>query len=205
MPAIRILLVDDDEVLSRALKRQLDRAGYPTTTAGSLGEARRRLGAESGRRCPYAVVLLDLRLPDGDGAELLTELEALTPPPAVAVLSGNLDSKRALELWGRCVVDVPKPVDRSGLLALVERLAKPQPARDVVGAFGAHHGLSMAELRVLRAAAEGKPSEQIAEELGCVPSTVATHWKQITHKSGLGTRAAVLGTLLQWQRKPAPS
>jgi cobalt-zinc-cadmium efflux system membrane fusion protein len=66
-----ILIVDDDAVLSEVLRRVLTRDGYTVETAGSVAEALGRA-----RTRPPALALVDLILPDGDGADLARQLEA---------------------------------------------------------------------------------------------------------------------------------
>jgi CheY-like chemotaxis protein/multidrug efflux pump subunit AcrA (membrane-fusion protein) len=69
MSAATILLVDDDETLSRVLRRVLAQQGYTVVEAGDIAQA-----LQAARDTPPAVGLLDLRLPDGDGVELARKL-----------------------------------------------------------------------------------------------------------------------------------
>jgi CheY-like chemotaxis protein len=72
-PAL-ILLVDDDDVVRRALDRALTQAGHTVLSAANTAEAL-RLSDEQ----PPRLALLDMSLPDGDGAELAKELRARHP------------------------------------------------------------------------------------------------------------------------------
>jgi len=69
--AARILVVDDDRLLRTIMTERLERSGYDVTAAGSLGEARAAID-----RFTPDVALLDVKLPDGEGPELLVELVA---------------------------------------------------------------------------------------------------------------------------------
>lgn len=80
----RILIVDDDTSLRTALFRALDRKGYQVITAASKAEAL-QLG-QSER--PADLVLCDLRLPDGDGIDLMTEFKKINPASMFIVLTG---------------------------------------------------------------------------------------------------------------------
>ncbi|MGD8276690.1 MAG: sigma-54 dependent transcriptional regulator [Gemmatimonadota bacterium] len=71
MGAARILVVDDDKLLRSIITERLERSGYDVTAAGTLGEARAAL-----HRYTPDVALLDVKLPDGEGPELLAELAA---------------------------------------------------------------------------------------------------------------------------------
>lgn len=82
----RILLVDDDHELRRALVDALANAGYPTTGAANGAEALRAF-----RREPSDVVITDLLMPERDGFETLLDLRAETPSPKVLVITGGGD------------------------------------------------------------------------------------------------------------------
>ena len=80
-----VLVVEDDDAVARVLGIILHRAGHSVTRANSLAEARAALAA----RCPSAI-LLDMKLPDGSGFDLLdhiVETPGLEKVPVV-VLSG---------------------------------------------------------------------------------------------------------------------
>ena len=77
---------------------------------GSLGEARHRA---SSRRCDVAVI--DTRLPDGDGADLVAELRELCPGCAVLILCASMDLEslaRASEAGAEATMDKFAPVEK---------------------------------------------------------------------------------------------
>ncbi len=86
-PAVRVLVVEDDEAMSKVMVRVLASAGYASETTATVADARRALetGAEP------QLVLCDLSLPDGSGAELLDWIEKTRPSlcPRVFVLTGG--------------------------------------------------------------------------------------------------------------------
>ena len=69
----RCLLVEDVEAMRALLSVLLEGNGCEISTAGSLADARRILNSQAGSR--FDTVLLDLQLPDGDGLELLPEID----------------------------------------------------------------------------------------------------------------------------------
>jgi sigma-B regulation protein RsbU (phosphoserine phosphatase) len=79
----RTLIVEDEEPLAKAEARTLKSRGFEVDIALSGAEARQRLAAND-----YALVLLDVRLPDESGYGLLGELRALRPDMAVVMVSG---------------------------------------------------------------------------------------------------------------------
>jgi two-component system NtrC family response regulator/two-component system response regulator AtoC len=83
-PAAFLLLVDDDEAFRKALARELGRVGYEVATADSGAAALDRVA----EREPD-VVLLDLRLPDRDGLEVLEAIRATSPGTDVIMLTGH--------------------------------------------------------------------------------------------------------------------
>jgi DNA-binding response OmpR family regulator len=79
-----LLLIEDDEALAQSLKQGLLEEGYGVTHVATAGSARLRL-AET---VPN-LALLDLGLPDGDGLELLKELETCAPDVPVIILTAR--------------------------------------------------------------------------------------------------------------------
>ena len=79
---MRILLVEDDPALGPSLARRLEGDGYVVDLVSCLGEA-----IEAVVSAPYRAVLLDRRLPDGDGLGLLPVVRTRSPAPAVLVLT----------------------------------------------------------------------------------------------------------------------
>ncbi len=81
-------MVEDDEISCKSLKLILTHHGYDVVTASTLGGARALLG----KNITHA--LIDLMLPDGDGASLLTHIRDQKLPIWVGVLTGVNDPDR---------------------------------------------------------------------------------------------------------------
>ena len=79
MPPRRILVIDDEENIGRSLRMILEREGYQVNALGSAAEL--RAFPERGR---IDLFLMDVRLPDASGIDLLRELQAndITAPIA---------------------------------------------------------------------------------------------------------------------------
>ncbi|MBW2525864.1 MAG: response regulator [Deltaproteobacteria bacterium] len=181
--------------MGRAWSRVLRRAGHEVSWAKTLAGARRLLAASADDGGGFGVAILDLSLPDGDGVELLDDIEQLPRQPAIAVVSANLDSERALQLFGRCLIGVPKPVATDTLLSLVERLSTEAPTagqEPSVAAFCEAARLSPREGQIVELTVQGKSRAEIASALGCEPATVASHWHRILHKTGLPSQRRVV-------------
>lgn len=125
-----VLVVEDDEAAGKAMVRVLAGAGYASTVAATVADARRAL--ETGPE--PQLVLCDLSLPDGSGAELLEWLEQTRPAlcPRVFVLTGGVtdEAGRRVTSSGRFRV-LPKAVQPRHLLEVLAGAGKsalPVPA-----------------------------------------------------------------------------
>jgi two-component system, OmpR family, KDP operon response regulator KdpE len=126
----RVLIVDDDTQLLRALRINLTARGYDVVTAA---EARPALRAAAEH--PPDVVVLDLGLPDLDGADVITALRSFTQVPII-VLSARTESTDKVHALDRGADDyVTKPFGVDELLARL-RAAVRRATAPVAGADG---------------------------------------------------------------------
>lgn len=82
----RILLVEDDPALAVEIVRALERDHWPVDHVASLGEA-----FEAVIQFPYRAILLDRRLPDGDGIGLIPAAKSRASAPSIIVLTARDD------------------------------------------------------------------------------------------------------------------
>ncbi len=114
----RIMIVDDDTSLRTALFRALDRKGFQVITSSSMKEAI-QLG-QSER--PADLVLVDLRLPDGDGIDLMTELKRNNPATQFIVLTGFGTIESAIRATKSGAEHfITKPFELDEVLNLIDR------------------------------------------------------------------------------------
>ena len=125
MSGARILVVDDEPQILRALQMKLRAAGYAVDTATTAQEALMK----AGMRPPEAVVL-DLLLPDGSGTDVCRELRSWSAAP-ILVLSAVGEEKEKIEALDAGADDyVTKPFSGDELLARLRaalRRAAPSP------------------------------------------------------------------------------
>jgi diguanylate cyclase (GGDEF)-like protein len=114
-PTPSILLVEDDANVLAFLRTCLTRNGYEVSTAGTLAEARRRL-----ERSECGLVILDRRLPDGDGVSLCPTIRATQPHSYILMLTGEATAEAKIEGFESGVDDyVTKPFEIDELLARI--------------------------------------------------------------------------------------
>ncbi|HEY4105959.1 MAG TPA: response regulator, partial [Polyangiaceae bacterium] len=110
--AVPLLLVDDDDAVRAAFRRVLERAGFKVLEA-SRGEA----GLALCREHDPGLVLLDLRMPEMDGLDVLTRLVGEYPETPVIVISGHGTMVDAVEALRRGAWDfVAKPLPSNEIL-----------------------------------------------------------------------------------------
>jgi two-component system response regulator AtoC len=125
-----VLVVDDEPIIREALTSRLEEHGFEVVSAESLAAARRLL---SGGRAVDAV-LLDIKLKDGDGLDLLEELRLSRPSLPVIMATAFGDSERAIRAMKLGAFEyVTKPFDLDSLLVTVSRAVEmpavaPSPA-----------------------------------------------------------------------------
>jgi len=113
----RLLIVDDDEAILRNLERILSLEGYETDTARTGREA-----IEKTRRNFYNLALLDIKLPDMEGTELLKKMHETFPKMIKIMVTGYPDLENAIKSlnYGADAYLV-KPVSVQELLDVVKQ------------------------------------------------------------------------------------
>jgi len=108
-----ILIVDDDESTCKTLRLVLDRKGYQTETVGSGSEA-----LEKAQERFYNLVLLDIRLPDVQGTELIAPLKEIHPDITVVMVTAYGTLESAVQALNEGAVGyITKPLDMDEVLA----------------------------------------------------------------------------------------
>lgn len=116
----KILIIDDDTRLNQTLVRIMARMGHHADGAHTLTEAREYLS-----RNQYALVFLDVRLPDGNGLDALPDVLESPGRPEVVILTGNGDPDGAeLAIQGGAWDYLLKPSSVKQTMLCVERALK---------------------------------------------------------------------------------
>jgi DNA-binding NarL/FixJ family response regulator len=182
---IRVLCIDDHPTvldgLSAILNLQPDMLVAGTASSG-------RDGLEQFRALRPDVVLVDLRLPDMTGFEVIRQIKAQAPNARIIVLSsheGDVDIRRALDAGAQGYVI--KGMVREELLDAIRTVhaGKKRLPAAVAQALAEHISgdmVSPREIQVLSLMSAGKRNKEIAADLSIAEDTVKMHVKNILSK-----------------------
>jgi len=122
MSDISLLLVDDEESFRKLTARELQRTGYTVSTAGNVTEARAALAKQA-----FHLVLLDVRMPDGTGLDLLSEIKEHSPQTEVIMLTAYGTVEEAIRAMKEGALDfLTKPCKLAELEAVLDKALQKQ-------------------------------------------------------------------------------
>jgi len=194
---LRIAVADDHRLVLAGIRRAFERAPDMEIVAEAMtGRNLIALVEETGPD----VVLLDLRMPDGDGLWTLGELRRKNPDLVVIVLSASESTQHIDQALGMGASSyVSKTINPLDLPSTVRQVVEgtvhhrgvlgvgtesPAPSRPQA----APGGLSDREVDILRLVAEGLPNQEIATKLFVTGQTVKFHLSNIYRKLGVSNR-----------------
>jgi DNA-binding NarL/FixJ family response regulator len=198
---VRLLVVDDHEVVREGLVAMLDRReGFQVVAeAGTVAEA-----IEQARRHQPDLVVLDVRLPDGSGIEACREIRSELPATRVVMLTSYPDEEAVLsaivagaagyllkQIRARDLVAGLESVARGGSLLDPAVTAKvlDRVRRMAGGESDELSQLTQQEQKILLLVAEGKTNKEIAAEIFLSDKTVKNYVSSILAKLNLERRA----------------
>jgi DNA-binding NtrC family response regulator len=113
----RILVVDDDENIRKVEVAILEDEGYTVESVGTAKEA-----IEKSKRKCYNVALIDIRLPDMEGIELLTKFRETTPKMRKIIVTGYPTLQNAVDAVNKGADGyIVKPFDVEKVLKTIEK------------------------------------------------------------------------------------
>jgi DNA-binding NarL/FixJ family response regulator len=204
-----VFLVDDHEIVRRGVAEVLEEDPGITVAgeAGSVAEAMARVPAVR-----PDVVVVDMRLPDGNGAEVCRQLRARVPGVRTLVLTSYADPDAVAaairagasgyvlkQVRGPALVSAVRTVAAGGTLFDPEAGPRPAAGRRPVNGDNRLAQLTDQERTVLRLIGEGLTNRQIGGRMGLAEKTVKNYTSHLLAKLGLErrTQAAILATELR--------
>ncbi|HEY7817832.1 MAG TPA: response regulator, partial [Vicinamibacteria bacterium] len=193
---LRIRIADDEELIRKSLVKLLRDEGHDVDAVGSAAEV-----LDSVRRDPPHVLVLDLRLPDGSGLDLLPRLKAMAPEMKVVVITAFGDLPTAVEAMRQGATDfLKKPYEMHEMLLAVERLKAGLAQETQLNAFRRGELEAFLKTRIVG----GSPAmSRIWEVVGKVSQSEATT-VLIEGESGTGKELVARTIHFQSSRKDAP-
>ncbi len=127
MPS-RVLIIDDERLIRWSLEQTLEKAGYEVQTAENGATA-----LAAAREEAPDLVLLDLKLPDLDGIQLLRQLKTMYPDTQVVIMTAYADVSTAVEAMRLGAYDyVAKPIDFGNLAVTLRNALETRQLRQKV-------------------------------------------------------------------------
>jgi DNA-binding NarL/FixJ family response regulator len=191
-PRIRVLIADDHGVVREGLVSMIRRNKADMTVVGEAGTGREAVELWNEHRPD--VTLLDLRMPELDGVDVIKEIRATDEKARIIILTtfdGDEDIYRAIQAGakGYLLKDVP----REALMDSIRRVHAGEtsvPVHLVAKLADRVRGetLSKREIEVLKLMAQGKSNKEIASTLFISEGTVKSHGKAIFAKMNVTSR-----------------
>lgn len=207
---IRVLVVDDHAVIRDGIAAMLEpHDDLLVVGAAADGPTAARLAAE----LAPDVVLMDLRMPGGDGVDATARITALPHPPRVLVLTTyDTDADITRAMGAGAIGYLLKDTGRHALLDAIRRAAAgdavltPSVATKLVRQqhLSRPEPLSTREREVLTLVATGATNRRIAETLAVSEATVKTYLTRIFTKLGVDDRTAAVTAALARQLISCP-
>ena len=215
MPPLRVLLVDDHEVVRQGLASLL-KATDDIVVAGEAGTVRDAV--EEAERTRPDVVVMDVRLADGSGIEATREIRAHRPQIQVIMLTSFADDEALFaSIMAGASGYVLKQVKSGELIRAIravgagQSLLDPAVTKSVLDRLrkGKHlmrdeklARLSPQEERILSLVADGKTNKEIGEELHLAEKTVKNYVSSILSKLEVARRAEAAAYLARHTTTP---
>jgi FixJ family two-component response regulator len=189
----KVLVVDDDASVLKALSRLLRSAGLTSETFASPVEFL-KVYDPAGTAC----LVLDLTMPGLNGLELQHALLEKGAPPPIIFLTGTAGIPASVQAMKQGAVDfLTKPVDETVLLAAVQSALQRERAsrKERLELFAIHcrlQSLTPREREVLAYVVSGRLNKQIAAQLGTAEQTIKVHRARVMEKLQVGSLAELV-------------
>jgi len=186
-----IYIIDDDDLVRISLEAVLKSEGFNTTVFSS-GESFLEVAWEIGPGC----VLLDVKMKDMNGLQVLKALKGRLDHLAVIIMSGHGDIAMALQAIRLGALDfIEKPFSFDTILLALEKTYEvhaTQKESQITESNDSLSSLTGREREILKFLVQGDQNKIIARKLGISHRTVEVHRARIMRKTGAGNFAELV-------------
>jgi len=199
---LKILIIDDHEVVRRGVKQILEET-FPHVTIGEADTSQKGIAAV--QQEPWDLAIVDISLPDQSGLQLLDKLHSTAPRLPLMVLSLHPEEQYAVRAFRAGAMayltkqTAPEELARAVKLVLTGRMYVTASLGERLASSlnknptgPAHHTLSEREFEVLVLLAQGQSVKNVAQSLSLSIKTVSTYRARLLDKLQLTTTVELI-------------
>ena len=197
-----IFFLDDEPTVREAVRETLENSNFTVSCFGSPIECLTRLRS---KKCD--LLITDLKMPEKDGIELLTDVRHLAPWVPVLMITGYGDIPTAVKAMKAGAVDfIEKPLDKKNFVRKIRSILQ----KNISSYPNLGTSLTRTEKKILQLVLDGMSNKEIANLLHRSSRTIEVHRAHIMHKLGVDNlvdlvkRVAAMG-LIDLEEKHLPS
>ncbi len=172
-----IFFLDDEPTVRKVVKETLENSHFTVSCFGNPIECLAQLRS---KRCD--LLITDLKMPEKDGIELITDVQHLAPWVPVLMITGYGDIPTAVKAVKAGAVDfIEKPLDKKNFVSMIKSILK----QNVSTHPDLGNSLTRAETKILQLVIDGMSNKEIAVLLHRSPRTIEVHRSHIMRKLGV--------------------
>ena len=172
-----IFFLDDEPTVRKAVRETLENSNFTVSCFGSPIECLIRLRS---KKCD--LLITDLKMPEKDGIELLTDVQHLAPWVPVLMITGYGDIPTAVKAMKAGAVDfIEKPLDKKNFVRKIRSILK----KNVASHPNLGTSLTRTEKKILQLVIDGMSNKEVANLLHRSARTIEVHRAHIMHKLGV--------------------